>query len=316
MRSARDLAIKGAFEPERVVCVTELPIDTEPFELVTVSSLPVSPSVTDASASCLTWRGYCSLVIDQALSKTYGEVCYASVQPPDEPGSGGMGTGTWALVTFKHAGPAASATAKGGVTLSLTSSGYVDGGADSQVLVLDGDVAPTPIRAKIERLSLRMAEATLWEEQQANDAFKHFSRSQKILLTIRNVLDTAELKSRRPQQQRMSGGVTTSANGRSSRRSSRSGSRGSLRPPTTGSGAREGGGGGVGGFTGNRDPLITSNEVEVAQLAAAAGRRTSSGGVARLPGYGHLKVQHRVRPSSSEDTNKTLARYCATDIWS
>jgi hypothetical protein len=128
--------LHGPFEPERALCILQVPTETEPTELV-------------------------------AALATFGEVCYASVQPPDDGGELG-----WALVTFVHYGSAAGAGAKGTVAVG----------------------AAPPMR--IEKLSTRIAEATLYEEQQARDAFKHFTRTQHIFLSIRNILETAQANQR------------------------------------------------------------------------------------------------------------------------
>jgi hypothetical protein len=112
----------------------------------------------------------------RALSK-FGEVCYASIQAPDDVSESSL---SWALVTFKLVGPAAAAAARGELELKVG-----DGPLSMVGEQLDAS-ALAVLRLPIEKLVTRIQSASMHEEQQLRDAFKHFSRTQKILLTIRS----------------------------------------------------------------------------------------------------------------------------------
>eukprot|EP01043_Picozoa_sp_COSAG02_P025343 COSAG02_NODE_1420_length_12692_cov_3.543397_8_plen_449_part_00 len=75
----------GKFEQERVIVLGDVPVSVDPADLAAV------------------------------LSKTFGPLCYVSIQPSDDGGDIG-----WAIATFIEHGPAASAAAKGRVLLEVS----------------------------------------------------------------------------------------------------------------------------------------------------------------------------------------------------
>ena len=185
-------AMTGQFEPERVIILTNVPVDIEPVDLAA------------------------------ALSEKFGPLCYVSIQPSDD----GSGIG-WAIATFTEHGPAASAVAKARVLIDVsTATGPPEEfGLDQPsrkpptvktTLTLPIDKLAFKVSQRVtSRASqprnamacyvhqhltsclrcLQLAEATAVEEMQLKDAFKSYSRSTSILLSIRNVLLAARVYS-------------------------------------------------------------------------------------------------------------------------
>jgi hypothetical protein len=83
--STGSAAMTGKFEQERVIILGDVPVAVDPADLAAV------------------------------LGKTFGPLCYVSIQPSDDGGDIG-----WAIATFIEHGPAASAAAKGRVLLDVS----------------------------------------------------------------------------------------------------------------------------------------------------------------------------------------------------
>jgi hypothetical protein len=82
--STGSAAMTGKFEAQRVIILGDVPVAIDPADLAAV------------------------------LDKSFGPLCYVSVQPSDDGGDIG-----WAIATFVEHGPAASAAAKGRVLLNV-----------------------------------------------------------------------------------------------------------------------------------------------------------------------------------------------------
>ena len=111
----------GQFDPERVVILGNVPVTTESADLAA------------------------------EMGAKFGALCYCSIQPDDSGGPIG-----WAIVTFDEHGPAASATARGSVTLTVSTGPPEEFGLDAPK---GNDMTETCV-ISIDKLAFKMAEAT------------------------------------------------------------------------------------------------------------------------------------------------------------